>query len=137
MRPGETGSMSIARYVRQRDFYTAPYETLHQAAARMRASGLSALPVVVHGAVVALITEHDLVKAMAICDRPCEAVVGDYMKNGAVSATPDDEAPAALLKMLAIGCLDLPVVTDGDRLLGMVSARELLAMQARLHGVAV
>ncbi len=65
MRPAETGSVSIARYVRQRDFYTAPYETLHQAAARMRASGLSALPVVVHGAVVALITEHDLVKAMA------------------------------------------------------------------------
>jgi CBS domain-containing protein len=58
------------------------------------------------------------------------------MKHGSVAVRPDDKASTALLKMLAIGCLDLPVVVD-NRLIGMVSARELLAVRAQLHGVAV
>jgi CBS domain-containing protein len=42
----------------------------------------------------------------------------------------------ALLRMLAIGCLDLPVVL-GKKLIGIVSARELLAAHAHVYGVAV
>jgi len=114
----------------------APADSLHIAAARMRTSGLTALPVVADGAVVALITERDLVRAMAISDRPRAARVADYMRNGSVTVGYDDDASAALLKMLAIGCLDLPVIR-GSTLIGMVSARELLAAQAQVHGVAV
>jgi CBS domain-containing protein len=128
--------MRIARFVRAKDAHVGPGDTLHIAAARMRTSGLSSLPVVAGGTVVALITERDLVKAMAISDRPCEARVFDYMRNGSVSVRPDDEASIALLKMLAIGCLDLPVAID-NRLIGTVSARELLAVQAHVYGVAV
>jgi CBS domain-containing protein len=128
--------MRIARFVRAKDAHVAPGDTLHNAAARMRTSGLSSLPVVAGATLVALITERDLVQAMAICDRPGAARVADYMKNGSVAVRPDDEASTALLKMLAIGCLDLPVVVD-NRLIGMVSARELLAVQAQLYGVAV
>ena len=128
--------MRVARFIRRRDDYVEPYETLRTAAARMRTSGLSALPVVARGDVVALVTERDLVKAMAVAERPGAALVGDVMKNGVVTVTPDDQASTALLRMLAIGCLDLPVVTD-HRLVGVVSARELLAALAVPHGVAV
>ncbi len=128
--------MRIARFVRPTWAYVAPADSLHIAAARMRTSGLTALPVVADGAVVALITERDLVRAMAISDRPRAARVADYMRNGSVTVGYDDDASAALLKMLAIGCLDLPVIR-GSTLIGMVSARELLAAQAQVHGVAV
>jgi CBS domain-containing protein len=40
------------------------------------------------------------------------------------------------MRIARFGCLDLPVVVD-NRLIGMVSARELLAVQAQLYGVAV
>jgi len=58
------------------------------------------------------------------------------MRTGSISVEPFDEASVALLRMLAIGCLDLPVVNE-RRLIGMVSARELLAAQAVVHGIAV
>lgn len=128
--------MRITTYIRQKQATAAPHETLHQAAARMRSAGLSCLPVTRDDGLIALITERDLVKAMAICARPGEALVGDYMRTGAISVEPFDETSVALLRMLAIGCLDLPVVNE-RQLIGMVSARELLAAQTVLHGVAV
>jgi len=128
--------MKIARFVRPRNAYVEPYETLRTAAARMRTSGLSALPVIAQGAVVALVTERDLVKAMAVADRPGSALVADVMRSGPVTVAPEDPTPTALLRMLAIGCLDLPVVSD-RKLVGSVAARELLAAQAEPHGIAV
>jgi len=128
--------MKIAGFVRERDVGIAPYENLHAAAARMRTSGSSCLPVLRRGDVVALITAGDLVKAMAISDRPSEARVADYVRTGPITVEPDDDSSVALMRMLAMGCLDLPVVRDRG-LVGMVAARELLAAQALVHGVAV
>jgi signal-transduction protein with cAMP-binding, CBS, and nucleotidyltransferase domain len=129
--------MRITRFIRLRYEATVePYETLHHAAARMRSTGLSALPVMRRDVVIGLITEKDLVKAIAIGGHPCEARVADYMTTGAIAAAPYDEASVALLKMLAIGCLHLPVVSE-HQFVGMVSARELLATQTVVQGVAV
>jgi CBS domain-containing protein len=132
----DSRAMRITTFLRQKGATAAPHETLHQAAARMRSAGLSCLPVVRDEGLVALITERDLVKAMAISARPGEATVADYMRTGSISVEPFDDASVALLRMLAIGCLDLPVVNE-RRLIGMVSARELLAAQAVVHGIAV
>lgn len=128
--------MRITRFIREKDAETAANETLHTAAARLRTTGLSCLPVMAGGQVIALITGRDLVKAMALCDRPGEARVGDYMRTGPITVAPDEEAAVALMRMMAIGCLDLPVVS-GRRFVGTVSARELLAAQAVVQGVAV
>jgi CBS domain-containing protein len=128
--------VKIARFVREREVGIAYFESLRAAAARMRTTGLSCLPVLRRGDVVALITAGDLVKAMAISDRPGDARVADYMRTGPISVGPDDDTSVALMRMLAIGCFDLPVVHDRG-LVGMVSARELLAAQALVHGVAV
>ena len=128
--------MRITTFIRQKEATAAPHETLHRAAARMRTTGLSCLAVVRADGLVGLITERDLVKAMAICARPGDALVADYMRTGAISVEPYDEASVAMLRMLAIGCLDLPVVND-RRPIGMVSARELLAARTIVHGIAV
>ena len=122
--------MKIDRFCRPHFAQAAPTDTLRDAAARMRAGGWSCLPVVVEGTVIALITERDLVEAAAHGARPSDALVNDYMSDGSVTVTLDDDVSVAATRMFAIGCRHLPVVSSG-RLVGMVSARDLALEAAR------
>lgn len=117
--------MKIDRFCRPHFAQVAPTDTLRDAAARMLAEHWTALPVVVEGTVIALITERDFVEAAARGARPSDVLVNDYMSDGSVTVTLDDDISVAATKMFAIGCRHLPVVSSG-RLVGMVSARDLL-----------
>jgi CBS domain-containing protein len=127
--------MSISRFVHGRVVGVSVGATLREAAKAMRLSRLSCLPVMRGDTVTGLITERDLVKAMALTDRPGSSLVSHYV-NDCVMAAAEDEIPSAVAKMLAAGCIDLPVVERGN-LMGVVSARELLAAEAQLQGVSV
>jgi len=122
--------MKVDRFYRPHFAQAAPLDTLREAATRMRSGGWSCLPVVVEGTVIALITERDLVDAAAHGAQPSDALVSDYMSDGSVTVTLDDEISVAASKMFAIGCRHLPVVNSG-RLVGMVSARDLLLEASR------
>jgi len=122
--------MKVSRFFHQGGAQVQPGQTLREAANKMRLGGVSCLPVMAAGAVVALLTERDLVEALARCDRPGEAHVEDYMSDGSISVGLEDDVAVALVKMLAIGCRHLPVV-DGSRLVGMVSARDLFLAAVR------
>jgi len=126
----QTARMKVDRFCRPHFAEAAPTDTLREAAARMRAGGWSCLPVIVDGAVIALITERDLVDAAAHGARPSDALVNDYMSDGSVTVSLDDDISVAATKMFAIGCRHLPVV-DSGRIVGMVSARDLLLEAAR------
>ena len=128
--------MKVRKFVRQTDVHVRPATNLREAANLMRRSGLSCLPVIADGVVIAILTERDFVKAMAASDRPCDARAADYMSDGAVTVALDDETAVAMAKMFAIGCRDLPVVDD-RKLLGMISARDVLAARVQLSGVSV
>ena len=127
--------MSIAQFVHGRVVGVSVAATLRDAAKTMRLCRLSSLPVLRGETVTGLITEKDLVKAMALTDRPGASFVIHYM-NDCLMAAPEDEVPTAIAKMLAAGCMDLPVVDRGN-LMGVVSARELLAAEAQLQGISV
>ena len=116
--------MKIDRVCRPHFAQAAPTDTLRDAAVRMHAGGWTCLPVVVEGTVVALITERDMVEAAARGARPSDVLVNDYMSDGSVTVTLDDDISVAATRMSAIGCRHLPVV-DSGRLVGMVSARDL------------
>lgn len=127
--------MKVSRFYRHSTAHVQPGETLRDAAARMRAGGFSCLPVVVDGSVVGIVSERDMVEALARGGRPGESHVEDYMNDGSISVSPEDDISVALVKMLAIGSRHLPVV-EHHRLVGMVSARDLFLSAVREEAAA-
>ena len=105
-----------------------PDATLLQAASMMRAGGFGALPVYDHDRLAGIFTERDLVDAIGQGSDPGEARVGDWMSAGAIVASPDEDSMDVAQRMVAAGVRHLPVVEAG-RLVGMVSARDLLIME--------
>ncbi len=106
-----------------------PWDTLKEAARLMKEGGFSCLPVVLHGDVVGILTERDLVDAVAGAKRAWQSHVVDFMNEDPVTVSPDDDSAVAATQMLALGCRHLPVMEDG-KLVGVVSARDLLLLAA-------
>jgi CBS domain-containing protein len=100
-------------------------ETLLEAARRMRTDGVSALPVIDGEEVVGIISERDLVEAFINGADAGSTRVSAYMTSNPQYATPDDLSSGLALRMLDLGVRHLPVL-EGGRLVGMVSARDLL-----------
>ena len=105
-----------------------PDQTLRDAAARMRDSGVSALIVVSDRVAIGIITEHDLTLAAAEGRDPSQARVGEFTTTGVEPidiGMPATEA-AATMKRRRIRHL---AATDPGRPVGVVSARDLLGLE--------
>lgn len=103
------------------------WESVRQAAKRMHEAGISCLPVVSGDDLIGIITERDVVEAMAAGESAAGAAVCDYMTEAPRTIEPDDDCTVAATQMLATGCRHLPVVENG-KLVGIVSARDLLPL---------
>lgn len=126
--------MKVRRFFRPSAECVKPWDSLREAAKRMRSGGFSCLPVLVNGEVVGIVTERDMVEAVANTDRTSEAHVVDYMSEGPVTVSLDDDSSVAATRMLAIGCRHLPVM-ESEKLVGMVSAQDLLLARTEAEGV--
>jgi len=100
-------------------------DTLKAAAMRMRDHNVSSLAVFVRNQIAGIVTERDLTRAIADGADPATTEVRDYMTQGAVEISPDTDVSQAAAMMLLLGARHLPVV-EGGRVIGMVSARDLL-----------
>jgi len=105
------------------------WESVREAAKRMHAGGFSCLPVVSADGLLGIITERDVVEAMAGDDHPETATVFDYMTEAPKTVCPDDDCAVAATEMLSVGCRHLPVMDHG-MLVGIISARDLLPFAA-------
>jgi CBS domain-containing protein len=114
----------------QRNVVTANLtDTVARAAKRMRLHGISALPVIEHERIVGIVTERDITGVVALDMDPKATVVADIMTQHPLVATPEESAEAVAMRMLEHGIRHLPVVVD-HRLLGVISARDLLMLEA-------
>ena len=104
-------------------------DSVAQAASMMNAGSFGALAVFDGDRFAGVISERDVVRAVAEEADLRAARVADYMTADPVIAGPEEDSAQAAVRMAQFGVRHLPVV-EGGRLLGMISARDVLALEA-------
>ncbi len=117
--------MKVDAIYRPELFTVGADDSLAEAASSMQYNEVGALPVYEGERFVGIITERDLVRAIADDIAPQETAVRDYMTPDPASITPETDVRNAAERMLQMGVRHLPVVV-GDEVVGMVSVRDLL-----------
>lgn len=109
----------------------APEDTLGEAAERMAEHGVGSSIVLDGGRLIGILTERDLLKAVAGRVHTSEARVREWMTEDPVTATESTSANEAMRTMLEQGFRHLPVV-EGGRTIGVVSLRELMRAEMQI-----
>jgi CBS domain-containing protein len=104
-------------------------DTLLEAAQKMAHNHVGALAVFDEGALVGIISEADIVTAVAEEASLFAASVDEYMTEGPITVASGDDAGLAARRMVAHGIGHLPVLDAGSAI-GMVSRGDLLAIGA-------
>jgi CBS domain-containing protein len=108
-----------------RNLLTVPTEgTLGDAAAAMTERGVGAVVVLEGGSIAAILTERDVLKAVA-AGRDGAAPVAEWMTRHPDTIEPGDTTDHAASLMIHGGFRHLPVVEDG-KVVGIVSIRDLM-----------
>lgn len=106
-----------------------PRETLAQAAERMVENEVGALAVFRGQTFEGIITERDVVRAIADGADPWTAQVDEHMTPDPAVISPDAELSEAAAMMLKLEARHLPVC-EGGKVVGMLSARDILVDEA-------
>ena len=108
----------------------APEDTLGEVAERMSAQNVGAVVVKDFGRLIGVLTERDMLRAMAARVHTSDARVRQWMTENPITASPDTTFDEAQQVMLDKGFRHLPVV-DGDTILGIVSLRRIMGGRRR------
>jgi CBS domain-containing protein len=102
-----------------------PEATVAEAADALIEDSVGSLAVVEGRNLVGIITERDVVRAVAEGADPEEESVADWMSDAPDTFAPDVEVREAAAWLLEMGYRHMPVMQDGE-LLGIVSIRDIL-----------
>lgn len=103
-----------------------PTASIGEAAEKMIEAGVGAVVVVEDMArIVGIVTERDLMRAVAQRARAAEARVRQWMTESVVTIEPDTEIKDAARMMFEKNFRHLPVVNKDGRLMGIASLRRL------------
>ena len=103
-----------------------PTASIGEAAEKMIEAGVGAVVVMEDMArIVGIVTERDLMRAVAQRARAAEARVRQWMTESVVTIEPDTEIKDAAKMMFEKNFRHLPVVNKDGRLLGIASLRRL------------
>ncbi|MBM4168530.1 MAG: CBS domain-containing protein [Ignavibacteria bacterium] len=118
---------SISEIVQDRPLYAAsPEMSVEDAARQMAENKIGAVPVVSENRLVGIFSERDVVtRVIARGLDPKKTIIKEVMTTKIVVAQSDETYDSCLTKMQKAHCRHLPVVS-GDKLIGMVSLRDLL-----------
>lgn len=117
--------MKLGSLVGGKTTVVGPEATLVEAAKAIIDAGVGSLGVVDGRRLVGILTERDLVRAIADGADPFEEVVDDWMSDAPDTFAPDVEVADAAAWLLEVGYRHMPVMADGE-LLGIVSIRDIL-----------
>ena len=116
---------TLADVVRPNFLTVAPEDTLGEVAEQMTKQNVGAVIVKDHGRLIGILTERDMLRAMAARVHTSDARVRQFMTPDPITAPADMPLDDAAQVMLDNGFRHLPVV-DGSNVIGVVSLRRVL-----------
>src|SRR6266566_3065646 len=118
-----------------------PNMTIREAAGRMRANNIGALPIGENDRLIGMVTDRDIVvRAIAENRSPADTTVREVMSKGICYCFEDDDIARAAQVMAKYQVRRLPVVDRNKRLVGFVALADLgrsehAAAQGALKGI--
>ncbi len=111
-----------------------PETSIAEVAGQMRTSDSDSAVVMSEGRLVGIITERDLVRAIADGIDPQHARADLVMTADPATVDADEDVDVVAVKMMRLGIRHLPVVNKAGKPVGLVSARNLVAILDRGAG---
>jgi CBS domain-containing protein len=108
-----------------------PETTIGEVARQMRKGDADSVAVMSGGKLVGIITERDLVRAIADGVDPQEARAQLVMTADPATVDADEDVAVVAVKMMRLGIRHLPVVNKAGKPVGLVSARNLVGILDR------
>jgi CBS domain-containing protein len=108
-----------------------PETSVAEVAGQMRTGDSDAAVVMSEGRLVGIITERDLVRAIADGIDPQHARADLVMTADPATVDADEDVEVVAVKMMRLGIRHLPVVNKAGKPVGLVSARNLVAILDR------
>src|SRR6187551_3541331 len=118
----------LSDVMRSDPIVVAPEDTLGEVAERMSGANMGAVIVKDFGRLIGILTERDLLKAMAARVHTSEARVRQWMTPDPITITPEVPLDEAAQIMLDNNFRHLPVM-DGSAVIGYVSLRRVVGAQ--------
>ena len=109
----------------------SPQTTLVEVAREMRLEDCDSVAVMGDARLVGIITERDLVRAIADGVDSKQATASVVMTPNPATVTTEEDVSVVALKMMRLGIRHLPVVDAIGKPVGLLSARNLVAVLDR------
>ena len=118
---------TLADVMRAEVIEVAPEDTLGEVAERMSEVNVGAVIVKDYGRLIGILTERDMLKAMAARVHTSEARVRQWMTEDPLTASAEMGVQEAAQVMLEHNFRHLPVLDDAGAVVGLVSLRRVVA----------
>ena len=118
---------TLADVMRTEVIEVAPEDTLGEVAERMSAVNVGAVVVKDFGRLIGILTERDMLKAMAARVHTSDARVRQWMTEDPLTASAEMGVDEAAQVMLEHNFRHLPIVDDSGAVVGLVSLRRVVA----------
>ncbi|HEY1317244.1 MAG TPA: CBS domain-containing protein [Gaiella sp.] len=118
---------TLADVMRTEVIAVAPEDTLGEVAERMSEVNVGAVVVKDYGRLIGILTERDMLKAMAARVHTSDARVRQWMTEDPLTASAEMDVGEASRVMLAHNFRHLPIVDEAGAVVGLVSLRRVVA----------
>lgn len=122
----------LVRHVMNKSVVTAkPELTLKEASAVMTKLHIGSLVVMEGKKILGIITNSDIIKAIAVSKGVESTTVTDIMSKNVIKVEPDKELEDAVDLMIKNKIKKLPVV-DGNKLIGIITTSDIIVVEPKL-----